>query len=63
MNVSLNLESQYCIRLPGLCSSVQGEVSLLPLIGDLRIVLSAFFVSLYNLTVFIPEIIAKLSDT
>lgn len=48
---------QYCIRLPELCFSVQVEI------GDLRIVLSAFFDNLYNLTVFILEIISKLYDT
>lgn len=30
MNVSLNLDSQYCIRLPELCSSVQVEVQFTP---------------------------------
>lgn len=64
VNVHLSLDSQYCIRLSGLCSSAQVEVQFTPTDRwfENRTACS-FFYYLCNLTVFMLEIISKLYDT
>lgn len=62
VNVHLSLDSQYRIRLSGLCSSAQVRCNLLPLTGDWSRNECPFFDHLCNLTIFILEVISKLYD-
>lgn len=63
VNVHLSLDSQYRIRLSGLCSSAQAEVQFTPTDRWFESRNECFFFDhLCNLTVFILEVISKLYD-